>query len=75
MRAIHRIITEGLLLAVVKNPGIVVHDLHHSSPTVSLLNEAYPMSVQKMIRHPHMRRRRLMRRKCSASAEEAVTQI
>lgn len=44
---------EGLLLAVVKNPGIVVHDLHHSSPTVSLLNEAYPMSVQKMMRHQH----------------------
>ena len=32
-RAIHRIITEELLLADVKKPGIVVHGLRHSTPT------------------------------------------
>jgi len=52
-RAIHRIITEGLLLAGVKKPGIVVHSLRHSTPTFALLNDANPTRVQKMMRHKH----------------------
>ncbi|MDR4474371.1 MAG: site-specific integrase [Nitrospira sp.] len=52
-RAIHRIITEGLLLAGVKKPGIVVHSLRHSTPTFALLNDANPTRVQKMMRHQH----------------------
>lgn len=52
-RAIHRIITEGLLLAGVKRPGIVVHSLRHSTPTFALLNDANPTRVQKMMRHRH----------------------
>ncbi len=53
MRAIHRIIREGFLLAGVKKPGIVFHSLRHSTPTFALLNEANPTRVQKMMRHQH----------------------
>ena len=49
--AIHWIITEGLLLAGVKKPGIVVHSLRHSTPTFALLNDANPTRVQKMMRY------------------------
>jgi hypothetical protein len=52
-RAIHRIITEGLLLAGVKKPGIVVHSVLHPTPTFALLNDTNPAQVQKMMRHQH----------------------
>ena len=52
-RAIHRIITEGLLLADVKKPGIVVHSLRLSTPIFALFNDANPTRVQKMMRHQH----------------------
>jgi site-specific recombinase XerD len=64
-RAIHRIITEGLLLARVKKPSIVVHSLRHSTPTFALFNDANATTeiyVEKV--------QRLLER-----AEEAVTQI
>ena len=52
-RAIHRIITEGLLFAGVKKPGIGGYSLRHSTPTFALLNDANPTRVQKMMRHQH----------------------
>jgi hypothetical protein len=48
---IHRIITEGLLLAGVKEPGIVVNSLPYSTPIFALTNDANPTRVQKMMRH------------------------
>lgn len=48
-RAIQRIITEGLLLAEAKHPGIVVHSLRHSTPTFALLNDANLTQVQKLL--------------------------
>ena len=77
-RAIHRIITEGLLLAGVKKPGIVVYNLRHSSPTFALLNEANPTRVQKMMRHQHYATTEIYVeevQKLLEGAEEAVTQI
>ena len=77
-RAIHRIITEGLLLAGVKKPGIVVHSLRHSTPTFALLNDANPTRVQKMMRHQHYATTEIYVeevQKLLDGAEEAVTQI
>lgn len=77
-RAIHRIITEGLLLAGVKKPGIVVHSLRHSTPTFALLNDANPIRVQKMMRHQHYATTEIYVeevQKLLEGAEEAVTQI
>lgn len=77
-RAINRIITEGLLLAGVKKPGIVVHSLRHSTPTFALLNEANPTRVQKMMRHKHYATTEIYVeevQKLLEGAEEAVTQI
>ena len=77
-RAIHRIITEGLLLAGVKKPGIVVHSLRHSTPTFALLNDANPTRVQKMMRHQHYATTEIYVeevQKLLEGAEEAVTQI
>jgi len=77
-RAIHRIITEGLLLAGVKKPGIVVHSLRHSTPTFALLNDANPTRVQKMMRHQHYATTELYVEEVQRlldGAEDAVTQI
>jgi len=77
-RAIHRIITEGLLLAGVKKPGIVVHSLRHSTPTFALLNDANPTRVQKMMRHQHYATTEIYVeevQKLLDGAENAVTQI
>lgn len=77
-RAIHRIITEGLLLAGVKKPGIVVHSLRHSIPTFALLNDANPTRVQKMMRHKHYATTEIYVEEVQRlleGAEEAVTQI
>jgi integrase/recombinase XerD len=77
-RAIHRIITEGLLLAGVKKPGIVVHSLRHSTPTFALLNDASPTRVQKMMRHQHYATTEIYVEEVQRlleGAEEAVTQI
>ena len=52
-RSIQRIITEGLLLAEAKHPGIVVHSLRHSAATYATLNGATPSQVQRMMRHQH----------------------
>jgi integrase/recombinase XerD len=52
-RSIQRIITEGLLLAEAKHPGIVVHSLRHSAATYATLNGALPSQVQRMMRHKH----------------------
>jgi integrase len=76
--AIHRIITEGLLLAGVKKPGIVVHSLRHSTPTFALPNDANPTRVQKMMRHKHYATTEIYVeevQKLLEGAEEAVTQI
>lgn len=77
-RAIHRIVTEGLLLAGVKKPGIVVHSLRHSTPTFALLNDANPTRVQKMMRHQHYATTEIYVeevQKLLEGAEEMVTQI
>ncbi len=77
-RAIHRIITEGLLLTGVKKPGIVVHSLRHSTPTFALLNDANPTRVQKMMRHQHYATTEIYVeevQKLLEGAEGAVTQI
>ena len=77
-RAIHRIITEGLLLACVKKPGIVVHSLRHSTPTFALLNDANPTRVQKMMRHQHYATTEIYVEEVQRlleGAEDAVTQI
>lgn len=77
-RAIHRIITEGLLLAGVKKPGIVVHSLRHSTPTFALLNEANPTRVQKMMRHQHYATTEIYVEEVQRlleGAEDSVTQI
>lgn len=77
-RAINRILTEGLLLAGVKKPGIVVHSLRHSTPTYALLNDANPVRVQKMMRHKHYSTTEIYVeevQKLIGGAEEAVTQI
>lgn len=77
-RAIHRSITEGLLLAGVKKPGIVVHSLRHSTPTFALLNDANPTRVQKMMRHKHYATTEIYVeevQKLLEGSEEAVTQI
>lgn len=52
-RSIQRIITEALLLAEAKHPGIVVHSLRHSAATYATLNGASPSQVQRMMRHRH----------------------
>ena len=78
MRAINRIITEGLLLAGLNKPGIVVHSLRHSAPTFALLNGACPTRVQRMMRHPHYATTEIYVeevRKLLEGAEKAVTQI
>lgn len=77
-RAIHRIISEGLLLAGVKKPGIVVHSLRHSTPTFALLNDANPTRVQKMMRHQHYATTEIYVEEVQRlldGAEDAVTQI
>ncbi len=77
-RAIHCIITEGLLLAGVKKPGIVVHSLRHSTPTFALLNDANPTRVQKMMRHQHYATTEIYVEEVQRlleGAEGAVTQI
>ena len=77
-RTIHRIITEGLLLAGVKKPGIVVHSLRHSTPTFALLNDANPTRVQKMMRHQHYATTEIYVEEVQRlleGAEDAVTQI
>lgn len=77
-RAIHRIITEGLLLAGIKKPGIVVHSLRHSTPTFALLNDANPTRVQKMMRHQHYATTEIYVEEVQRlleGAEDAVTQI
>jgi site-specific recombinase XerD len=77
-RAIHRIITEGLFWAGVKKPGIVVHRLRHSTPTVALLNDANQTRVQKMMRHQHYATTEMYVKEVQRlleGAEEAVTQI
>ncbi len=77
-RAIHRTITEGLLLAGVKKPGIVVHSLRHSTPTFALLNDANPTRVQKMMWHQHYATPEIYVEEVQRlleGAEEAVTQI
>lgn len=77
-RAIHRLITEGLLLAGVKKPGIVVHSLRHSTPTFALLNDANPTRVQKMMRHQHYATTEIYVEEVQQlldGAEDAVTQI
>ena len=77
-RAIHRIITEGLLLAGVKKPGIVVHSLRHSTPTFALLNDANPTRVQKMMRHQHYATTEIYVEEVQRlleGAEDSVTQI
>ena len=75
-RAIHRIITEGFLLAGVKKPGIVVH--RHSTPTFALLNDANPTRVQKMMRHQHYATTEIYVEEVHRlldGAEDVVTQI
>lgn len=52
-RSLQRIITEGLLLAGAKHPGIVVHSLRHSAATYATLNGAPLSQVQRMMRHQH----------------------
>lgn len=77
-RAINRIITEGMLLAGVKKPGIVVHSLRHSTPTFALLNDANPTRVQKMMRHQHYATTEIYVEEVQRlleGAEDAVTQI
>ncbi|OQW32355.1 MAG: hypothetical protein A4E20_13935 [Nitrospira sp. SG-bin2] len=77
-RAIHHIITEGLLLAGVKKPGIVVHSLRHSTPTFALLNDANPTRVQKMMRHQYYATTEIYVEEVQRlleGAEDAVTQI
>lgn len=77
-RAIHRIITEGLVLAGVKKPGIVVHSLRHSTPTFALLNDANPTRVQRMMRHQHYATTEIYVEEVQRlleGAEDAVTQI
>lgn len=77
-RTINRILTEGLILAGVKKPGIVVHSLRHSTPTYALLNDANPVRVQKMMRHKHYSTTEIYVeevQKLIGGAEEAVTQI
>ncbi len=77
-RAIYRIITEGMLLAGVKKPGIVVHSLRHSTPTFALLNDANPTRVQKMMRHQHYATTEIYVeevKRLLEGAEDAVTQI
>ncbi|MBL8075592.1 MAG: tyrosine-type recombinase/integrase [Nitrospira sp.] len=77
-RAIHRMITEGLLLAGVKKPGIVVHSLRHSTPPFALLNDANPTRVQEMMRHQHYATTEIYVKEVQRlleGAEDAVTQI
>ncbi len=77
-RTIHRIITEGSLLAGVKNPGIVVHGLRHSKPTLALLNDANPTRVHVMMRHKHYATTEVIveeMQKLLQRAEAAVKQI
>ena len=77
-RTIHRITIEGLLLAGVKKPGIVVHSLRHSTPTFALLNDANPTRVQKMMRHQHYATTEIYVEEVQRlleGTEDAVTQI
>ncbi len=78
-RAIHRIITEGLLFSRCKKvAGIVVHSLRHSTPTFALLNEANPTRVQKMMRHQHYATTEIYVEEVQRlleGAEDSVTQI
>lgn len=76
--AIQRIITEGLLLAEVKMPGIVVHSLRHLTPIFAFLKDANPTRVQKMMRHKHCATTEIYVeevQKILEGVEEAVTQI
>lgn len=77
-RAINRIITEGLLLAGAKKPGIVAHSLRHSTPTYALLNKANPIQVQRMMRHKHYATTEVYVKDVQRmidGAEDSVTQI
>ncbi|MHC9062783.1 hypothetical protein ACYX34_08860 [Nitrospira sp. CMX1] len=70
--------TEGLLLARVEKPGIVVHSMRYSTPTFALLNEANPTRVQKMKRHQHDATTEMYLEEVQRlleMAEEAVTKI
>jgi integrase/recombinase XerC len=77
-RTIHRIITDGLLLAGAKRPGIVVHSLRHSAATYALLNQAHPTQVQRMMRHRHYATTEVYVEEVQrliAGAEDKVTQL
>ena len=52
-RSIQLILTEALLIAGVKQQGIVVHSLRHSAATYATVNGANPTQVQRMMRHKH----------------------
>ncbi len=76
-RAIHWSVTEGLLLAGVRKPGILVHNLRHFTPTFALLNDANPILEQKMMRHQHYATTKIYVEEVQKSlegVEEAVTQ-
>ncbi len=77
-RSIHRLMTEGLLLAKVKHPGIVVHSLRHSAATYATVNGAPPSQVQRMMRHRHYATTEHYVREAQQmmeGAEQAITQI
>jgi integrase len=69
---------EGLMLAGMKKPGIVVHSLRHSTLTFALLNDANPTRVQKMMRHQHYATTEIYVEEVQRlfkGAEDAVAQI
>jgi site-specific recombinase XerD len=75
---IHRVLTDALLLAGVKRPGIVVHSLRHSAATYALLHGAPPQNVQAMMRHKSYRTTQLYvstTRRLLDGAEEYITQV
>lgn len=46
-------LTQALILAQAKHPGIGVHSLRHSAATYVTVNDANPTQVQQMMRHKH----------------------
>jgi site-specific recombinase XerD len=75
---IHRVLTEALVLAGVKRPGIVVHSLRHSAATYALLNGAPPQTVQAMMRHRSYRTTQLYvtaTHRLLDGAEDYITQL
>lgn len=77
-RSIQHILTEALLLAGVKHPGIVVHSLRHSAATYATVNGANPTQVQRMMRHKHYATTEHYVREAQQmmeGAEQAITQI